>query len=502
MSELRRASTSHSSVSSVVEFESFTETLLKQIRDAVDSTVKDVPLEEGLARCFLARSDLDSILHSRPLEQLFRDIRTKRTPATPRRHIQDASEGERGGDINIDATIDRYIAMTTGIHSRTALLAMLIYQDREELLTLFLEWLDDYADAKGPSDDSIPFTIADLLQYRVPKKLCRSIIQNQAIFRPITIRQSQHRDFQTTDRLPFVGARTDIKNGSSGTVFHTTIAPRHWEIKSGDSYVSGNPTQPMVIALKTFREIPGFRDMQETTYDFEIERDILKELRSSNVTHNMIMLDWGSFTVIDDHGHPTSHSLIFELATFSLADFLRDDRRAKLYKTKSLLLKKLVDVVEALACLHDTFKTMHLDIKPDNILVFEKGSSHSDIHNEDQGGLIWKLSDFGLARKFGTNQRSGHNTVDSGDQPSRSSATLATRPAGVYQAPEIQERNSSQAGRGSDVWSIGCVALMIMAFVCGDPSEVFKLTNCLPVDFMGGGGCQNLFYVRNDSRPW
>lgn len=101
-----------------------------------------------------------------------------------------------------------------------------------------------------------------------------------------------------------------------------------------------------------------------------------------------------------------------------------------------------------------------------------------------------------------SNQRSGHNTIDSGDQPSRSSTTLATRPAGVYQAPEIQERNSSQAGRGSDVWSIGCVALMIMAFVCGDPSEISKLTNCLPVDFLGGGGCQNLFYVRNDSRPW
>jgi serine/threonine protein kinase len=493
---------SYSSVSSAHEPETIIEKLSNEICEAVDSTVKGISnRDEAQARCFLGKSDLDQILDRRSLARLFKCLLTEIESALPQGYSNDGSESERSVITNIDDTVNHCIEQTIGDPSRTALLALLLYQDREELLFMFMHWLKP-SDPILPSDNSMPLTSEVLCQYSVPRKYHRAIVRDQALFRPVTIRMSQSHEFQTIDRLPFVGAQTNPKSGSSGIVLTTAIARCHWEIESDGRFVVGNPERSMVVALKTFKDIPTVRNMEEATEEFQIERGILQKLRNSNIKHNMIMLDWGSISINDEAGKPISHSLIFELATFSLADFLKDERRARTYTTKSLLLARLIDIVEALACLHDNLKTMHLDIKPDNILVFEKGTSHSDNQNQDQHELIWKLSDFGLARKMGASQRSGHNRIDLSDQPSRSSATLATRPAGIFQAPEIQERNSSQAGRGSDVWSIGCVALMVLAFVCNGPTEVSKLTSRLPVDFMQGGGCQSLFYVRSDSHPW
>ncbi|KAF1348313.1 kinase-like protein [Lizonia empirigonia] len=280
------------------------------------------------------------------------------------------------------------------------------------------------------------------------------------------------------------------------------IAQNHWEENIGGHFEIANKHSSKVVALKTFKDIPNVRDMTRTTEEFKIEREILKGFRSHNMTHAMIMLDWGSITILDEAKRPISHSLIFELATFSLEDFLNSKEWARKYRKKTLLLGKLVDIVEAVGFLHEKLKTVHLDIKPANILVFEESSSRSDTTKQDQKVLLLKLSDFGLARRIGTKQRSGHDRSDTQNAWSRSSATSATRPAGVYQAPEIQETKSSHAGLGSDVWSIGCVVLMVLAFSYGGPTEVDELTRQLSVNFLVAGGREHLFYVRSDSHPW
>ncbi|RMZ72167.1 serine threonine kinase [Pyrenophora seminiperda CCB06] len=481
--------------------------LVEEIHDAVDSTVEAIPEQDAReARCFLAKFDLHRILNQRSLEHLFRELLQEAAEDAVPVNLQaySAMASEREGNSRSSGTddrIDHCIRETIGTPSRVALLALFLYLNREPLLHIFLQWLTPGRVDK-PSDESIPFSKTKLYQYGVPQIYHREIIWFQAIFDPVTVREQEHMILRTTDRLPLLGAQTHIKNGSSGTVVTTSIAPKHWEIKSDGRFVVGNPESPKLVAMKTFKEIPTVRNMEEATNDFTIERGILQELRNCNIKHDMIILDSGSITVVDAANRPISHSLIFELATFSLTDFLKDERRARTYTAKSLLLERLVDIVEALACLHDNLKTLHLDIKPDNILVFEQGLSRSDNQNQDQHELILKLSDFGLARKIGAGPRTGHNMIDRSDQLSRSSATPATRPAGVYQAPEIQERSSSKAGRGSDVWSIGCVALMVLAFVTDGPAGVLKLISRLSVDFLHGGGCQSLFYVRSDSYSW
>jgi serine/threonine protein kinase len=492
------------------------EDLTTAIRKSVESTVVGITVSgERAARSFLGKADRERILDSSSLAQLFRELTTKypaRLELLPgRSHLSKSNERE-GHDHNAhyNDLIDLCVEATI---TRKALLALFLYQDREPLLIVFLEWvlhivsedLSETSTSGGidvPLDDSMPFTEESLEHYGIAQRYHQEILRNQWIFMPVNIRKNQHRDLSTNDRLPFIGAKAKSKAGSSGTVSEVTIAKMHWEIQDGHRIIIGNPDDNHVVAVKTFKEIPIVRDMKTTTEEFEIERGILQDFRRCNTKHEMIMLDWGSITVRDDVNNALSHSLIFELATFSLQDFFESKRRSDTYTKKSLLLARLVDLVDALAILHDSLRTLHLDIKPDNILVFERGSSRSENQNEDPNKLVLKLSDFGLARKIGTGQRNGHNRIDSSYQPSRSSATSATRPAGTYQGPEIQQQDSSRAGRGSDVWSIGCVALMMLAFVTGGPEEVSKLTQRLPVDFLGRDGRQNLFYIRSDSHPW
>jgi serine/threonine protein kinase len=477
----------------------------------VEGTVAGLTVaSEKNARCFFAKADQDQILDPTSLGKLFRDLisgnpecieifsdqllLTKRNRAGRHDHTPDHEN-----------LIDDCVRATG---ARKALLSLFLYQDREQLLSLFLRWtLHDVTGTpadrfKVPSDACMPFTEASLRDHGVEMRFSWEILRTQAIFKPVVIWKNQHLEFKETDRLPFIGTQAGSKAGSSGTVSETMIARMHWKSRVGDHVITGNPKNNQVVALKTFEKIPIVRDMEKTTEEFNIELGILKDLRKHNTKHDMIMLDWGSITILDETGTALRHSLIFELATFSLQDFLESERRAQTYRKQSQLLARLVDLVEALAVLHKSLKTLHLDIKPDNILVFESGSSRSDNQNRDTDQLVFKLSDFGLARKIGTRQRTGHNQINSSYQPSRSSATSATRPAGAYQGPEIQQQDSSRAGRGSDVWSIGCVSLMMLAFVTGGPNEVLNLKNSLTVNFLARDGRQNLFYIRSDTHPW
>lgn len=506
MSAPRRLSRPRSSSSPVLE-PNVQLRLGTQIKEAIASTTEGIHDEnKAHARRFLAKSDLEEILNPKALEQLFRELLSEDAgngPATTLVKLDSAAaSGTDMHSTNIDNVIETFVEKTIESNTpRRALLALFLYQRRTELLFIFVGWLNsDQIDY--PSDASMPLSEKNLCDLDIPFECHDFILETQSMFTPVTIRKLQHHTFTTRDRLPYFGAQVQIKNGSSGVVWNTKIAPGHWEVKtSDDRYISENPESAMVVVLKTFKESKGMRTTQEASEDFAIERQILDDLRQCNISHRMLMLDWGSITIEDEESHPISHSLIFELATFSLEAFLEDSRCAEIYTTKSLLLSRLVDIVEALECLHDNLKTLHLDIKPDNILVFEKGSSRSDNENRDENELIWKLSDFGLARKKDAAQRTDHR-VHPSYYSSQPSTLPATRPAGIYQAPEIQERNSSQAGRGSDVWSMGCVTIMVLAFLKDGPQEVSRLTHLLRVNFLNGGGTESLFYVRSDSYSW
>ncbi|KAH6629839.1 kinase-like domain-containing protein [Boeremia exigua] len=501
----QRVPSRHSSCSSAPDL-SERERLAERICDMIDRTVEIIPgLDRQDGRAFLTKYDLHRILDFASLRQLFKEFFKQNpnflspiliVPQAPSTNEQ-ATEPTLQSPNNEDTIIDAYVKATTN-PSRKALLALLLYQKHKALLTVFMRWPLP-PNPNTPTDESLPLSISGWEALGIKRTYCREIVQAQPMFRVACIRENQHLDVNINERLPFIETLADAKRGSSGTVQTTKIARGHWEIVINDGTSFGNLDAPKTIAVKTFKE-NATRNMDETTKDFNTEHGILKELKRDNVRHKMIMLDSGSFTIFTESGTPLSHALIFEPASFNLADFLMNQHRADVYSTKSILLASLTDVVDAVACLHDNLDVLHLDIKPDNILVFERGASHPDNQAYDQ--LVFKISDFGLARKIGTRPRKGHNDIEPSLNPSRSSATSGTRPAGVYQGPEIQETNSSRAGRGSDVWSLGCVTLMMLAFMLYGSSGVHKLKSRLEVEFLGNDGDQSLFYIRSDSYPW
>ena len=495
------------------------EELAQKLQDAVERTTKDVAEDDAQRSAFLPKPDLDQILNDRSLELLFTELVTETSSFGGGVFLQasatSTADGEKGSDsVNDDVFINSCIDATKrkppDEPSWRALLALFLYQNNKELLSLFLEWMVimfDHPTAKPhnliPSDESIPFTKATLKGYDVPNWCHRLILLDQAIFKPVMIQKLEHHDVTTSERLPFMGRYQPIKSGSQGQVFKAEIAQCHWEIRENEDqensdFVPGNPNSTKVVALKVFKAAEPARNMLEATQDFKIELRILEELRTYKTKHKMIMLHLGSITELDGAGMPTRHSLIFELASFSLGDLLKGRNRPQEAVKPSRLLASLVDIIEALECLHDKLDTLHLDIKPDNILIFETRSGSGD---EEQYELTWKLSDFGLAgKKAAKKPKAG--SAQTSTATSRESTLPATRPTGLYQAPEIQEQETSHAGRGSDVWSMGCVTLMVLAFIYAGSTEVTELESSLMVRFQNLGGREPLFYIRSDSYPW
>jgi len=495
--------------------ESQIELLARELRKAVGRTVENIPQRDRQSRRFLPKNDLARILTEKSLDILFRELVCIQSSSgvvdVPQAIISDVADEQNDPyPTRVDEVIEKCIQATTGTPSRSFLLALFLYQDRPELLLLFLEWLTSEFDQPAaerdhfiPSDESMPFTELELFDHRVPERYHASVLEEQASFKPLTLRKLKHHNVSSSERLPFIGRQESIKSGSQGYVVKAVIAESHWEIQEDEAqkhsnFVPGNPNSTRIVALKIFKAAEPVRDMLEATEDFDIELKILKELRKYKTKHEMIMLDLGSITEFDDTGSPIRHSLIFELANFSLDDLLKNRSRAREDILPSRLLASLVDIVEALECLHDKLETLHLDIKPDNILIFE---TYSGSERSKRYELVWKLSDFGLARKKAAKKRRVGSAQTSTDT-SRKSTLPATRPTGLYQAPEIQEQETSQAGQGSDVWSIGCVTLMVLAFIADGPEAVMGLETFLMVDFRECGGREPLFYIRSDSYLW
>ncbi|KAF2621209.1 kinase-like protein, partial [Macroventuria anomochaeta] len=481
MTALRRPSSPRSSTSSRRPRDIFEQHLSEEIRARIESTIVGVPDNETQIRRFLPKGDLAAILSVQALRPYLRELLGEST------------------DNLVDNALDAIVGDSTRDgSSRRALLALFLYHRRAGLLSLFRDWLlsrqDDF-----PSDGHLPFSQHSLEQARIPSQYHDYIKDYQNIFIPVTIKQNIYQTFKSKERLPYIGAPLAVQDGSSGTVYTRKVAPRHWEEKLDNGrYTPAETTKPTVLALKVFS---GGRTGQDAQTNFEIERSMLEDLRNSNFAHRMILLDWGSFIIQDEEARVIQHCLIFECATYTLEEFLVGAQVARTPWTGSLLLAKVVDIVQALACLHDNFDTLHLDIKPDNILVFDRLRSQSDDGSLSEAKFEWKISDFGLARKRNAKERTGP-LYDANRSASHSGSLLATRPAGRFQAPEVQQQGSSKASRSSDVWSMGCVILMVLGLVVDSPARVLNLLGRLRVEFQDAGGIDSLFYVTSDSIPW
>ncbi|THX58524.1 kinase-like protein [Aureobasidium pullulans] len=133
----------------------------------------------------------------------------------------------------------------------------------------------------------------------------------------------------------------------------------------------------------------------------------------------------------------------------------------------SYLLGGALDIAKGLEWLHWNMPRLndqprecfHLDLKPDNILIF--GAERS---------WMWKIADFGEASICVHDERAN----DGAGIDERYPITTNRRAPDVYQAPEVEIENGP-VGRACDIWSFGCILLDILAFASFSHTGVERL---------------------------
>ncbi len=183
-----------------------------------------------------------------------------------------------------------------------------------------------------------------------------------------------------------------------------------------------------------------------------------------NIATTKASLEWGN-----------TYSLFFDLAKCNLWEYFMDDAgTVNTLVEKQRVFGRTIGLAGALTYLHEELyldstneqlQCYHLDLKPQNILVF--GTS---------GTEIWKISDFGISqiKRISPNKSHGESehhisfldkiftskTPD--DDPS--SGVDNSRYGGTYAAPEAKEK-SDTVTRKSDVWSLACIITLVLTFL-------------------------------------
>ncbi|PSN74472.1 kinase-like protein [Corynespora cassiicola Philippines] len=247
--------------------------------------------------------------------------------------------------------------------------------------------------------------------------------------------------------LPFLGERIKLGSGSSGIVYKVKISKGYWI----NSHRSEMPEWD--VALKEYH-IEDRTDA-EVERKFTSESEILEKIRQS-VSPRHINLDIGGLII------GPSRCLFYRIAKTDLAEYFWSPQDVKSwnYTRRWMLIKNTLGLMEALSQLHHSSTghiIIHLDIRPENILIFDG--------EDDRNGEIWKLADFDQA-KIQRESESGRFSLDETDKsPCHTPHYSSVRPppqSRCFDAPEIMDGKASSK---SDVWSLACLICQILSFL-------------------------------------
>ena len=171
-----------------------------------------------------------------------------------------------------------------------------------------------------------------------------------------------------------------------------------------------------------------------------INRTALREIKLLQELHHQNIIG-----LLDVFGHKSNISLIFDYMDTDLEVIILDQ---SIVLTPSDIKAYLIMTLQGLEYLHFNW-ILHRDLKPNNLLINNHG--------------ILKITDFGLARAFGTPARLLTHQV-------------VTR---WYRSPELLF-GACFYGTGIDIWAVGCIGAELMlrkpflageTEICGTPSE-------------------------------
>lgn len=226
----------------------------------------------------------------------------------------------------------------------------------------------------------------------------------------------------------------------------------------------------------------------------------LKTLHSSLSGHDRIVSYLAVITVGNEF------NILSPLANFDLEKFLYEDQAIFPNPTITTLLRESANVSGAIHFLHNNLQISgqslfccHMDLKPDNILVYSDPQCPVG---------KWKISDFGISALNEDKSEHGSSRTSSGrlNVPGvkdlvRSITTVKVTPKrgpGIYQAPEAQA-SSGRIGRSSDIWSFGCILSEVLARGIGGTKLVNELAEQRGMNPDNAGKYKHDYFCRESS---
>ncbi|KAJ3946940.1 uncharacterized protein N0V96_003316 [Colletotrichum fioriniae] len=288
----------------------------------------------------------------------------------------------------------------------------------------------------------------------------------------------------TLTRIPFMECDPGQEHGGYGDVKFFKLAPEYVvdEDPSPRSWVPEHQRQPLVVAVKSFHN----RD------DGLAKANNMRLLRQGKAGDHSISL----CNAVVEHGG--RHGDGDEARSY---DFEERFPHANTHgwgnpELARALLHQCVKLAGALLFLHSGFsapseggerwvRCAHMDLKPDNIIIF----------GGDGAVGRWKLCDFGISvLKDEESEGPAGEDYHSSHYSQMTFNTNARRGRGQYQAPEVPEfwdpylaesaRSGGtdtgtgtaalvgRVGRSADIWSFGCIFAEVLAFALGGPRNV------------------------------
>ncbi|PLN80583.1 protein kinase-like protein [Aspergillus taichungensis] len=265
----------------------------------------------------------------------------------------------------------------------------------------------------------------------------------RVIFWPIDIEEGKNNVKPKDWRLPFLEGRSEnLGRGAYGSVTKEVIPAIHYRPSEESAFSGGSVGKEVPVACKQF----------SNSSEFKHEAKNLRILRGSLIRHDRIV----SFLATVEVGN--DFYILYPLAMMDLERFLEGGLNNGTGFTTPEILREASNLASALAFLHEGLEIdprpvcCHMDLKPANILVYPNPRSPAVGK--------WKITDFGISMM--TESQAGHMVPTNLDGTAytiqRSPLVRGEMP---YHPPEVLY---GQFGRRSDVWSLGCILVRIMAF--------------------------------------
>lgn len=283
----------------------------------------------------------------------------------------------------------------------------------------------------------------------------------QACFCSVVIRRREEVLIEHPERhrLPYLQEQP-LAEGSFGKVFKVRVAKGHFVDHQTNTPFTVN-TAPMDIARKDYVITPEFRVQRE--------REIMETILSSSSQSDNILESFGGLEI-----SPTTYCLFMPLAICDLRAYMMENHTTapNTDEAKANFIRCAQGLAGGLSFLHkgidtpelDKLVCYHMDLKPDNILLFQ-----------EKDRWIWKLSDFGMSCVKKRRRVDQHNEAERDfnrwfvrrRKPEREPSvdpTRNNRGEGTYLAPESMSQNAKMTA-SSDVWSLGCVISVLFAYL-------------------------------------